>query len=264
MIGYCPLGSGSKGNSVFIRSQQTKLLVDAGLSARSLEERLSTLGTSLAEIDAVLITHEHGDHIRGLKQLSLQFHIPILANGSTAQAIATQLPFCPKFKIFTTGDSFTFRDITIRPFTVQHDTLDPVAFTLSFDNFKLGICTDLGHATHLVTDQLQGCNFLYVEANHEPSMVHASPRPLFLKQRILSRHGHLSNADCAELLCNIAHDGLKHVYLAHLSGECNSPEKALEVILERTRKKNFSLSVAVAPQEKAALPISFSSSSTST
>src|SRR5262249_31630801 len=137
---------------------------------------------------------------------------------------------CPKFKIFSTGETFEFGDLEIHPFTIQHDTLDPVAFTIRLDNLKLGFCTDLGFATSLVSNKLQQCDYLYLEANHQPSMVHASSRPMIYKQRVLSRTGHLSNEACGHLLSQVAHSGLKHVHLAHLSSECNTPETALQVI----------------------------------
>ncbi|MFA6915162.1 MAG: MBL fold metallo-hydrolase [Parachlamydiales bacterium] len=248
-MGYCPLGSGSKGNCIYVASKTTKILIDAGLSAKATLERLQSINVDIGDIDAIVISHEHSDHIHGIKAIVNKYSIPLLANTETAKGIVGVLGFCPKFKIFSTGEPFTFGDIHIHSFSVPHDTLDPVMFTLTIDTVKLGICTDLGFATTLVQHQLQGCDYLLLESNHEPSMVDASPRPEFLKQRIKGRSGHLSNADCAKLLCTIAHDKLKHVHLAHLSRECNSPEKAMHVVTSLLKEQGIELNVEVAPQE---------------
>ncbi len=230
MKGFCPLSSGSKGNSIFLGTENTRILIDAGISAKATQEKLQLIGIDIADIDAILITHEHVDHIRGLASIAVKHKIPVFANSDTAHAILETLDESPKFKIFSTGETFEFGDLEIHPFSIQHDTLDPVAFTIRTSNIKLGFCTDLGFATTLVKNHLKGCDYLYIEANHEPSMVHSSPRPMIYKQRVLSRQGHLSNQQCAELLSEVAHTGLKHIHLAHLSEECNHPQRALEVI----------------------------------
>lgn len=257
MFGYCPLGSGSKGNSIYIGSATTKILVDAGFSAKLTEDRLNEIGVSLADIDAIIVSHEHSDHISGLKGITAKYSIPILANTETAKGITEYLGFCPKFKIFSTGETFAFGDITIHPFTVQHDTMDPVMFTFVVDGIKIGICTDLGFATTLVQHQLQNCHYLLLEANHERDMVYASSRPPFLKQRILGRSGHLSNGECGDLLCKIAHADLKHVHLAHLSSECNTPDKAMMVVKQSLEEKGICLSIDVAPQSQKGKVIAF-------
>ncbi|MBS4166230.1 putative metallo-hydrolase YycJ [Neochlamydia sp. AcF65] len=257
MIGFCPLASGSKGNCVYLGTPQLKLLIDAGLSARATKEKLAEIGVDFRELDAILITHEHSDHIQGLKVLALKMGIPVFANHETAKGIVEQLHECPKFKIFSTGESFEFGDLEIHPFNIQHDTLDPVAFTLKLDGLKLGFCTDLGFVSTLVLHQLQACDYLYVEANHQPSMVHASSRPMVYKQRVLSRNGHLSNEACAELLSKVAHPNLKHVYLAHLSSECNTPETALGVVKDKLQSYGITLEMCVAPQAMVSQPIYF-------
>lgn len=248
MEGYCPLASGSKGNCIYVGSRHTKVLIDAGLSLKATKERLSQIGVDLSDIDGILITHDHSDHIAGLRGLAYKMGIPVLANSETAKGIVNYFRECPKFKIFSTGETFEFGDMVIHPFTIQHDTLDPVAFTIKFDRLKLGFCADLGFVTSLVKNQLSECDYLYIEANHEPSMVYASSRPAVYKQRVLSRTGHLSNAECAELLTQVAHPNLKHVHLAHLSSECNSPEKAQTVIGELLAKHGISLDMCIAPQ----------------
>lgn len=257
MIGFCPLASGSKGNCIYLGTSRTKILIDAGLSAKAITNKLAEINVDIAEIDAILITHEHTDHIQGLKVLAYKLGIPVFANSETAKGIVEYFHDCPKFKIFSTGESFEFGDLEIHPFSIQHDTLDPVAFTVKHDGLKLGFCADLGFVTSLVQNQLRNCDYLYLEANHEPSMVHASSRPMIYKQRVLSRTGHLSNASCGTLLSEIAHPGLKHVHLAHLSSECNSPTTALNVIGDILKQKGISLEMCIAPQEMISKAIYF-------
>jgi phosphoribosyl 1,2-cyclic phosphodiesterase len=247
MFKFCPLASGSKGNVLYLQMGDAKLLIDVGISFKALKEKLSEIDVDIFEIDAILVTHEHGDHIRGLEKTALTLDIPIFANSETAKAAISTMENHPRFKIFSTGESFEFKEIKIHPFSIQHDTLDPVAFTFSREKLKLGVCADLGFVTTLVKAHLLECDYLYLEANHEPSMVHACSRPMVYKQRVLGRQGHLSNDACAELLKEIDHPGLKHVYLAHLSSECNHPELALEKVKESVSRD---LSLSIAYQEK--------------
>lgn len=257
MKGFCPLASGSKGNCIYLGAGKTKVLIDGGIGVKTLQSRLHEIDVDLAEIDAILITHEHTDHIQGLKTLAFKMGIPVLANHETAKGIVEAFHDCPKFKIFSTGETFEFGDLEIHPFSIQHDTLDPVAFTIKTGSLKLGFCTDLGFATTLVQSQLQGCDYLYLESNHEPAMVHASSRPMIYKQRVLSRSGHLSNEACGKLLTQVYHSKLKHVHLAHLSSECNHPEKALGVVGSLLQEKGIQLDLCTAPQDKISRPIYF-------
>lgn len=257
MKGFCPLASGSKGNCIYLGTENTKVLIDAGINAKTLQSKLAKINVDLSEIDAILITHEHNDHILGLKTLAYRYGIPVLANHGTAKGIVETFHDCPKFKIFSTGETFEFGDLEIHPFSVQHDTLDPVAFTIRVNGLKLGFCTDLGFITSLVQNQLKDCDYLYVEANHQPSMVHASSRPMIYKQRVLSRSGHLSNEACGSLLCQVYHPRLKHAHLAHLSSECNSPETALKIIGEMLKSKGIDLDLTIAPQDEISKAIHF-------
>jgi phosphoribosyl 1,2-cyclic phosphodiesterase len=257
MKGFCPLASGSKGNSIYVGSNKTKILIDAGLSGKATQSRLAEINVDLADIDAILITHEHTDHIQGLKVLAYKMGIPVFANSETAKGIVETFHDCPKFKIFSTGETFEFGDLEIHPFSIQHDTLDPVAFTIRLDDLKLGFCTDLGFVTSLVQTKLRDCDYLYVEANHQPSMVHACARPMVYKQRVLGRSGHLSNESCGQLLKAVAHPKLKHVHLAHLSSECNSPETAISVVKGILIENGIDIDMCVAPQEKISRAIFF-------
>lgn len=257
MKGFCPLASGSKGNCIFVGTEQTKLLIDAGLSAKKTAEKLAEINVDLSDIDAILVTHEHSDHIQGLRMLALKMGIPVFANSGTAKGIVEALHDCPKFKIFSTGETFEYGDLEIHPFSIQHDTSDPVAFTIKTAGLKLGFCADLGFVTTLVQKQLEGCDYLYLESNHEETMVHASPRPMVYKQRVLGRSGHLSNTACGELLAKITHPNLKHVHLAHLSEECNTPEKAISVIKQILKENHIDLDMTVAPQHLVSKAIYF-------
>jgi phosphoribosyl 1,2-cyclic phosphodiesterase len=257
MEGFCPLASGSKGNSIYLGTNKTKILIDAGLSVKALTARLAEINVDISEIEAVLITHEHGDHIKGLSALCRKLGIPVFANKETAQAI---IPYCreiPKFKIFSTGESFQFGDIEIDPFSIQHDAMDPVAFTFQFDGVKVGLCADLGFASSLVLSRLQNCDYLYLEANHQPSMVYSSLRPMVYKQRVLSRQGHLSNEESATVISSVFHDKLKHVYLAHLSSECNTPELALKIVGDLLERDGKQVPLSVARQEVSSSPTLF-------
>ncbi|MEM8727248.1 MAG: MBL fold metallo-hydrolase [Chlamydiota bacterium] len=244
---FCPLASGSKGNAIYVEGSETKILIDAGISCKALTERLGQIDVDIGEIDAILVTHEHGDHIRGLEKTTSTLGIPVFANGETAKAMMREMRRRPRFKIFSTGESFEFGEMEIHPFSVRHDTLDPVAFTVRIEGVKLGICTDLGFASTPVRAQLLGCDYLYIEANHEPSMVYACNRPMIYKQRVLGRQGHLSNEAAAELIREVDHPGLKHVYLAHLSSECNHPEVAMRRVREKVQRE---LPLSIAFQEK--------------
>ena len=247
---FCPLASGSRGNSIYLSTTNAKILIDAGISAKNISNKLASLNIDVHEIDAILITHEHTDHIRGLDILSKKFKIPIFANAETAKAIYSTMKTNPSFKIFTTGETFEFYDLIISPFSVQHDTCDPVGFAIKIGNTKIGICTDLGFISTSVTMNLQNCNYLYIESNHEPSMVFSSNRPYSCKNRILGRQGHLSNDNCAKLIYSIHSEEMKHIFLAHLSSECNNPELAIKKTMEQLALKNAKTPVSIAHQNE--------------
>lgn len=255
MIGFCPLASGSKGNCIYVGTKKTRILIDAGISYKATAEKLGEIGVDIKTIEAILITHEHIDHIKGLPAFSEKLKIPILTNAETAKGIHAALHIRPKFKIFTTGETFEFGDLTIHPFSVPHDTLDPVAFIIQTGFLKLGFCADIGHVTSLVRKQLENCDYLYLEANHEPSMVHACSRPAVYKQRVLSKQGHLSNQECVALLKALLNPKLKHVHLAHLSSECNSQELALKMAKEILQE----IEVSIAFQDEISKQIHFNS-----
>jgi len=254
MTVFCPLASGSKGNALFLKTREGNILIDAGLSARALSERLGQIGEHLDSIRAIIITHEHHDHICGLKVLALKIGIPVIANYATAEKIVESIGDCPQFHIFTTHEPFEFLGMHIHPFTTPHDGVDPVGITIQTDNRKIGICTDLGFVPPSVKHHLMGCHLICLEANHHPDMVHASSRPDIYKRRVLSKTGHLSNLEAAQLLALVAHPHLKQVYLAHLSEECNTEEKAIQTVQEFLQKGGTRVNIDIARQNTVSNP----------
>ena len=223
------LGSGSGGNSALITTGNCRILVDIGFSARQICQRLGALGVTADSLDAILLTHEHGDHIAGLDVFSRKFKIPIYCNRLTAEALRGQgIAASAPWTIFSTGTSFTIRDLDIQTFYVPHDAVDPVGFIASSGYGAVGFLTDLGFATKLVRERIREVHTLVVETNHDERKLQDDPkRPWSVKQRILSRHGHLSNHAAATLVADIAGDYLERVILGHLSRDCNTQELAL-------------------------------------
>jgi len=250
------LGSGSSGNCAYIETPEARILVDAGFSPRQIRQRLASIGRTPENLTAILITHEHADHISGLLGLADKLKIPIYCNRDTQEATAwafkekwngkrdplfnggekTSADFLAKFewRLFATGDSFELNDVRIETFSIPHDAQDPVGFFLRTARGNIGFATDLGHTTKLVLDRISAANVLVLESNHDVKMLQDCPRRSWpLKQRILGRHGHLSNVAAAEAAAQIMSAELKYLYLAHLSRECNKPELAQHVMAEQ-------------------------------
>jgi phosphoribosyl 1,2-cyclic phosphodiesterase len=218
----CVLASGSSGNCTFIGTERTRILIDAGLSARKTAERLAQIGEQMEHIDAICVSHEHGDHIAGLRVLQKNHGIPVYANAGTFERIGGDI----KGSCFTTGSPFTIGDFTIHPFPVPHDANDPVGFIFSAGSRSVGIATDIGMVTNALRERLRKCHAVVIEANHDETLLHEANRPWSLKQRIRGNQGHLSNRTAAALMAEIAGEGLQHLFLAHLSADCNSPQHA--------------------------------------
>jgi phosphoribosyl 1,2-cyclic phosphodiesterase len=224
----CVLASGSSGNCIHVESATTALLIDAGISARETLRRLEAAGLDPAKLRAICVSHEHTDHVAGIAQLHKKLGLKLYANGDTARAIRSGESL--DWNLFTDGCPFTIGDIEVLPFPLPHDAYAPVGFVLTCGSARLGIATDLGMPTQLARERLRGCQLLVLEANHDETLVHSSFRPWSLKQRILGRQGHLSNETAAALLADVAGDTLRHVFLAHLSKECNNLELALHIV----------------------------------
>lgn len=227
------LASGSRGNSTIVESCKTKILVDTGISCRETFKRLKASGRDPHSLSAILITHEHSDHVYGLFVLSSKLNIPVFMTGATHEAWAKSLqdscgdgPKIPKLETFSSGQAFSVGDITVTPFTIPHDAADPVGFTFRAEGIKVGIATDLGYIPPNVGDHLRGCDVLVIESNHDLEMLRGGPYPWSVKQRVMSRVGHLSNEALADFFSSDYDGGAAYVVLAHLSEHNNHPEIA--------------------------------------
>lgn len=225
----CVLASGSSGNCVYLASESTKILIDAGISCKETENRLKAIGIDLAGISAVCVTHEHSDHKDALGVLHRKYGTAVYANHGTVEALARDVKVNGvPWNVFTTGQSFCVGDLVLEPFSVPHDSYDPVGFIVRCGELRAGVVTDMGMVTGLIRERLKGCQIIVVESNHDDEMLKSSARPWSLKQRIAGRQGHLSNSQAGILLTEVASPELKYVFLAHLSGDCNKPDLALK------------------------------------
>lgn len=230
----CSIASGSSGNCIYAGSDATHLLIDVGISGKRIEEGVATLGLKLSEIDGIFITHEHADHISGLGVLARKYAIPIYGTPGTIQAIR-QTASLGKiddalFHCINADEKFVIKDMSLYPMRTSHDAAEPVAYRISHDKKKIGIITDLGCYNDYTVACLQDLDVLYLEANHDVNMLQTGPYPYYLKQRILSERGHLSNEASGRLLCRLLNDHIQAIMLGHLSKENNLPELAYETV----------------------------------
>lgn len=221
---YIVLGSGSKGNATLVEAGKTRILIDNGFSGKELIARLSAQGITAESLTALVITHEHNDHIQGVGVLARRLNLPVFANVPTHRAAESRCQHIPHRREFNTGESFTIADLRLHAFSVSHDTADPVGFVFDDGHSRLGYCTDTGKITRLIKYHLEGCQALILEANHDVEMVKKGPYPLHLQQRVLSHYGHLANAASLELAASLAEDRLRTLVLAHISEINNSPQ----------------------------------------
>jgi phosphoribosyl 1,2-cyclic phosphodiesterase len=227
------LASGSRGNSAIVASISTRILVDAGISCRETFKRIKAAGDDPHALTAILITHEHSDHVYGLARLAKKLSIPVFMTGATHQAWARAIrdesgerPQLGALEVFHSGHGFCIGDIQVMPFTVPHDAVDPVGFTFRAEGMKIGLATDLGYLPASVRDHLRHCDVLVLESNHDVEMLRVGPYPWSVKQRVMSRVGHLSNESLAEFFASDYDGGAAYVVLAHLSEQNNHPELA--------------------------------------
>lgn len=259
-VRFTILGSGSNGNCAYLETDATRLLIDAGFSARQIRQRLASIGRSPETLDGILITHEHSDHVRGLDVLCRKLDVPIYCNRLTRDAIAWQTRECRlNFRLFETGAAFELGEVAIETFSVPHDAQDPVGFLLRTAEANIGFLTDLGHATRLVLERVRSANVLLLEANHDLQLLQDDlKRPWSVKQRILSRHGHLSNGAAAEALAELMTAELGHVFLGHLSRDCNRPDLAESCVASKVTELGAShLRLEVTSQDEPASTVVF-------
>ncbi len=223
----CSLASGSKGNCLYLETGDTRVLIDAGLSLRETLLRMEEVGVEASGIHAVLVTHEHIDHIRSAGSFARKFNVPVIASHLVHTSKADKYFKKTRVCEFESGSVLAFRDVLIDPVPITHDSCDPVGFVIESCEGRSASVTDLGIVTRLVTEKLRGCRVLNLESNHDVDMLMNGPYPWELKQRIKSRHGHISNEESLELLHELAHEGLEALIMAHLSEVNNHPDHVL-------------------------------------
>lgn len=255
------LGSGSSGNATLVEADGVRILVDAGFSGRDLERRLLHLDVDPASLAGIVITHDHGDHTRGMGVMARRFGIPLYLTPVTRRACERLLTGTEEIRSYSSTNAFRIGPLEIVPFLTEHDAVDPVAVTLRHagSGLKLGIATDLGRPTVPVRSALQGCDLLVLEANYDHAMLMGGHYPWSVKQRIASSRGHLSNPMAAELARELHHPELGGVILAHLSEQCNDPELAREIVGEALEIAGYRGPLVVARQEEPLEPIDVAS-----
>jgi phosphoribosyl 1,2-cyclic phosphodiesterase len=242
------LASGSKGNAILVENNYTRILIDNGLSLKELKNRLKSSDVDPCTVSAILVTHEHSDHIKGVGAFARAYKIPIYLSNGTLMSGSWKLGNIDKQIIITAGKNISIGEFIVMPFSIPHDTAEPLAFTIHSGNEKLGIVTDLGYVPQHVMERIKDCSFLILESNHDLDMLLKGPYPWQLKQRIMGRFGHISNKTAASKLLDIVNPRLKSIVLAHLSQENNTPETALKASVEslsQFQERNFELSVAL-------------------
>ena len=239
MFKFCNLYSGSSGNCSLVETENTKILVDAGVSSKKIQEGLKQCDVNIDQINAIIITHEHSDHVKGLQVLCKKNNIPVYANSHTFSMIKAEIPDSQK-KYFTTNNFFEINDLKIYPFKIPHDAADPCGFSIYHDKNKISIATDIGHMESQIIDTLSGSNYVLLESNYEPDMLKCSKYPYNLKRRILGENGHLSNEDAAKTITILAKQGVSNFSLGHLSEQNNLPELAYQTVMNEIINKAYS------------------------
>ncbi len=241
MLKFCSLYSGSTGNSLFAQNNNTKILIDAGVSAKKIIEGLDSIDVSPNEIDAILITHEHSDHVQSVGTFSKKFDIPVYANSKTWSKIPKEVQKIDKKNIhtFNSSQDFVIGDLVIHPFRTPHDAIESCGFNISDGNTKISIATDLGHVTPEIKNCLMGSKLALLESNYEPEVLRICSYPTLLKSRIAGPNGHLSNNMAGQLISDLIESGLATVILGHLSKESNFPEMAYETVLSELESRKF-------------------------
>lgn len=233
MISFCSLASGSSGNAQYIGNKTTNILLDAGLSGKYIQAGLEGIGVDPSKLDGIVITHEHSDHIKGIGVLMRRFGVPIYATEGTWKGMSEKIGKIDieKVNIIEKDEIFSIKDIQIKAYPVSHDANDPVGYTFQNGTGKIGVITDLGHYTEEILDEIRSCDLVMLEANHDVEMLQMGSYPYYLKRRILSEVGHLSNEASGEIACDIVKNGkARNILLGHLSRENNFPDLAYETV----------------------------------
>ena len=238
---FSPLYSGSSGNCSVVSDQDTNILIDAGMPGKAVTDALSDVGIDPKKITAIVVTHEHSDHIKGIGVLSRRYDIPVYANEKTWKAMNPLIGSIAmkNIRTFVTGQNFYLGNVDVDPFQTSHDAADPVGYVFSAKGIKLTYMTDTGHVPDNMREKAEGADLLFLEANHDVDMLKNGPYPYQLKKRILSDKGHLSNASAGELLCKLYPSGVRRVILAHLSKENNTERVAYNTVREGLLKNGI-------------------------
>ena len=251
----CSIASGSSGNCIYVADNNTRLLVDAGISKKRIVEGLDSIGVSVTSIDGILVTHEHLDHIKGLGIMARAYKIPIYGTYDTLKAVheykATGDIDQSLYRPIKPDSSFYIKSLEVKPFTTSHDAVDPVCYTFHSEDKKVAVVTDLGEYNDYVISNLEGSDIILLEANYDKNMLQVGPYPYYLKQRIVGNKGHLSNVGSGRLLKHIMSDRLKYIFLGHLSKENNYPELAYETVkVELNELLNQGITLKVAHRDR--------------
>lgn len=238
---FCSLSSGSSGNCQYIETNKSRILIDAGFSGKRVEMLLDSIDIAPNTIDAIFVTHEHIDHAKGVGVLSRRYNIPIYANENTFLGMKKIIGKLKEenIKIFKTGENIEFKDLNIHPFHTFHDALEPVGYSINYKNKKISIITDTGWVNNEMIDTIKGSNLYFLESNHDIDMLKLGNYPYYLKQRIMSEKGHLSNEDAAMLLCDVLKKEKEVVLLCHLSNDNNIPSLALQTVTQTLKEKGI-------------------------
>lgn len=240
MFKFCNLYSGSSGNCSFLETDNTRILVDCGVSSKKIEEALNSIDVSAKNIDAIVISHEHSDHVKGLSVFCKKYDIPIYANSKTFDNINQDLT-ARKHVEFKSNEKFEIGDIKVVPFSIPHDAADPCGFNFYHDKDKVSIATDIGHIDNTILHNLAGSSLLLLESNYEPDILKCSKYPYELKRRILGPYGHLSNEEAGNAITALAKSGVSNIMLGHLSEQNNFPELAYQTVMNSIISSNVDL-----------------------
>ena len=254
MMNFCSLYSGSSGNSLFVETQNTRILIDAGVSSKKIEKALEDIDIDPSSLDGILVTHEHIDHVQSLGTLSKKFDLPVFVNQETLDAMPKQKDKISdkNIKLFKVTDKFSIGDLDIKPFSIPHDAANPCGFNIWKDDKKISIATDIGHMTNKILKNLEESLFIMLEANYDPEVLRCSSYPFNLKSRIAGPSGHLSNELAGKTISYLLQSGLKNAMLGHLSKESNFPELAYQTVIDELISNNYdenSLKLSVASRD---------------
>lgn len=239
MLNFCSLYSGSSGNSLLVQNDNTKILIDAGVSCKKIITALDSLDVDPSTISGILVTHEHKDHILGLSTISKKYNIPVYANEKTWKCLDKTKFNKDNIKFFTPEEDFSIQDLDIHSFRTPHDAADPCGFNIYSKDTKISIATDLGYIDNAILNNLKNSSFVLLESNYDPEVLKCSSYPTSLKRRISGPEGHLSNNTAAQVVTTLYNHGLKSVMLGHLSKETNFPELAYRTVLNEMHSNNI-------------------------